>query len=185
MSIGVSPRLFATSFTSFVGLMTETLVEPSVGAVLFTYFATDSLLTSQSDPWGARNAPAALSYETSSCALICVGSVPLPFVTARSFATKTAFALNAVTVLSTMISFFPTIGMSAAPAIPAPKTTQTATVSAPISLTDVSPPTTTGHPSGNPYRTRILYVKGNWQILWTFPGLARPPPADGDRSKGV
>jgi hypothetical protein len=61
MSIGVSPRLFATSLTSFVGLMTETLVAPPVGANLFTYFATVSLLTSQPGPCGARKAPAALS----------------------------------------------------------------------------------------------------------------------------
>ena len=135
MSMGVSPRLLATSFTSFVGLRTVTLVEPPVGASRFTYFATVSLLTSQSDPWGARNAPKALSYETSSCALIWAGSVPVPFVIAISFATNTALALDASTVLSTMISFLPVIEMSAARAIPAAAITPRTTASVVRTLT--------------------------------------------------
>jgi hypothetical protein len=61
MSIGVSPRLFAASLSSFVGLITLTLVDPPVGACLFTYLATVLLLTIQLLPWGARNAPLALS----------------------------------------------------------------------------------------------------------------------------
>ena len=42
------------------------------------------------------------------------GSVPAPLVTAVSFATKIAFAESAVALLSTMTSFRPVTGMSAA-----------------------------------------------------------------------
>src|SRR6185436_2731928 len=58
MSIGVSPRLLPTSFTSLAGLMTDTLVAPPDGACLFTYLATVVLFTTQlGEPVGARNAP--------------------------------------------------------------------------------------------------------------------------------
>ena len=97
---------------------------------MFTYFATVDLLTSQLLPWGARNVPAAVSYDTSSCASIWAGLVPLPLVTPRSFATNTAFALEASVSLSTMISFFPTIGMSAARDTPPTTITPRATASA-------------------------------------------------------
>jgi hypothetical protein len=143
MSIGVSPRLFAASLISFVGLMTDTFVDPPVGAGLFTYFATVSLLTSQPAPWGARNAPAALSYETSSWALIWDASVPLPLVINRSLATNTAFAFDAIVSLSMMISFLPTIGMSAARAAPALTITPRATASADRFFTDILLPRTT------------------------------------------
>jgi len=139
MSIGVSPRLLATSFASLVGLITDTLTEPPVGAALFTYFATVLLLTSQPEPWGARNAPLALSYETSSWALICVTSVPVPLVTPASFAMKTAFALLARVSLSRMTSFLPMIEMSAARAVPALTITPRATASAARFFTDVLP----------------------------------------------
>lgn len=154
MSIGESPRLFPTSLTSLVGLITETLVAPPVGAVLFTYLATVSLLTSQLAPCGARNAPEALSYEMSSCALIWLASVPLPFTTEASLATNTALALDAATILSTMTSLLPTIEMSAARAVPAPTINPTATANAIVALPKRAP--LECH-----YPTRMLQVKGN------------------------
>lgn len=67
MSIGVSPRLLPTSFSSLVGLMMPILasVGPALGASLFTYLATSALFAFQpSDPLltpaGSTNAPAAL-----------------------------------------------------------------------------------------------------------------------------
>jgi len=119
MSISASPRLFATSFINLDGLITATFVDPPVGASLFTYLAIVDLLTSHPGPCGARKTPLALSYETSSSALIKEVSMPLPFVTPESFATKTAFAFVVATTLSMMTSFLPTIGMSAALATPA------------------------------------------------------------------
>jgi hypothetical protein len=140
MSIGTSPRLLATSLTRCVGLITVTLVAPPVGALLFEYFATVLLLTSQPVPCGARNAPLVLSYDTSSRALICVGSVPLPFVTPVSLATKTALALEARVSLSMITSFLPTIGMSAALTAPAPTIVATrATANATGFFTVLSP----------------------------------------------
>jgi hypothetical protein len=61
MSIGVSPRPFATSLISFAGLMSVTRVTPPVGAARFRYFATVALLRSQPDPCDARKAPLAES----------------------------------------------------------------------------------------------------------------------------
>src|SRR5262245_9497925 len=99
MSIGVSPRPLATSFTSLVGLIAATLVSPKpFGAVLFTYLATVGLFTTQ---WpmatGARNAPEVeestpLSYVTSSDAPMVVWSFPVPLSMSASLATNTTLA---------------------------------------------------------------------------------------------
>jgi hypothetical protein len=185
MLIGTSPRLFATSLTKCVGLITVTLVAPPVGAVLFEYFATVDLLTSHSGPCGARNAPLVLSYDTSSCALIIAGSVPLPFVTPASLATKTALALEARVSLSMITSFLPMIGMSAALAAPAPMTTASPTANA-IGLLTGFPPlvrAVTQEVSFQgltllhlyEYRTQVVDVKGNFRVLAGL-CLECPPP---------
>jgi hypothetical protein len=67
MSIGVSPRLLPTIFSSFPGLTTPTLasVGPPLGASLLMYFATEALLAFHPSlpllaPAGRTKAPAAL-----------------------------------------------------------------------------------------------------------------------------
>jgi hypothetical protein len=92
MSIGTSPKLFASSFRTLPGRTWAVFVAPSAGAVEFLYFAIVGLFSSQSGPAGARKTPVALSYDTSSSALICAGSVPDPLVIAGSLARNVAFA---------------------------------------------------------------------------------------------
>jgi hypothetical protein len=61
MSIGVSPKLFASSFASFAGRICVVLTEPPVGAVEFLYLAIVAELSCQLAPAGASHWPLTLS----------------------------------------------------------------------------------------------------------------------------